>query len=57
MSILYTLVLQLKIYRVKLTKESYIRVDTRELDGVSVIKCLPYIHLANGLCYTKPSLS
>jgi len=57
MSILYTLVLQLKTYRVKLTKESYIRVDTRELDGVSVIECLPYIHLANGLCYTKPSLS
>jgi len=26
---------------------------TRELDGVPVIKCLPYIHLANNLCYTN----
>ena len=48
--------LQLTTYRVKSTKEYYIKVNTRKFDRVLVIKCLSYIHLANGLCYTKPSL-
>ena len=30
--------------------------NTRELNGVLSINCLPYIYLANGLYYTKPSL-
>ena len=30
---------------------------TRELNGIPVTECLPYIYLANGLYYTKPSLS
>jgi len=41
---------------IELKEEPYIRVDTRELNGVPNTKCLPYIHLANSLCYTKPSL-
>jgi len=41
---------------VKLEKESCIKVNTRELDGAPSTKCLPYIHWANGPCYTKPSL-
>ena len=28
-----------------------------ELNGVPVTKCLPYIHLANGLCYTNLAYS
>jgi len=42
---------------VKSTKESYIRVNTRELDRVPSTKCLSYIHLADDTYYTKPSLS
>jgi len=49
-------ILQFKTYRVKSRKKSCIRVNIRELDEVSSIKCLSYIHWANGLCYTKPSL-
>jgi len=48
--------LQLKTYRMKLTKEPCIRVNTGKLDGVSVTNCLLYIHLANDPHYTKPSL-
>ena len=33
------------------------RVYTREFDGVPSTKYLPYIHLADSSCYTKPSLS
>jgi len=29
--------------------------NTRELDEVSSTKYLSHIHLANSLCYTKPS--
>ena len=39
-----------KTYGVKSRKESCIRVNTRELNRVPSIKCLPYIHLANSLC-------
>jgi len=37
------LLLQFKIYRVKKRKELYIRVNTRELNGVLSTKCLYYI--------------
>ena len=40
----------------KLEEEPCIRVNTREFNGVPSTKCLPYIHLANGLYYTKTSL-
>ena len=49
--------LWLKTYRVKSKVESCIRVNTRKLNKVPVTECLPYIHLANSLFYTKPSLS
>ena len=32
---------------------TYIRVNIRELNKVPVTKCLFYIHLVNGLCYTN----
>ena len=51
------LMLWLKTYRVKSKVESCIRVNTRKLNEVPVTECLPYIHLTNGLFYTKPSLS
>ena len=37
----------------KTKKEPCIRVNIRELDRVPVTKCLPYIYLANGFCYTN----
>jgi len=40
----------------KLEEEPCIRINTRELDKVPSTKCLPYIYLANSLCYTKSSL-
>jgi len=49
----WVLILQFKTYRVKSRKEPCIRVNIRELNGVLFLKCLPYIHLANGLCYTN----
>ena len=51
------LMLQFKTYRVKSRRESCIRINIRKLDIVPSTKCLPYIHLANSLYYTKPSLS
>ena len=52
MSICYNLRLKSKI-----KEESYIRINTRELNEVLSIKYLPYIYWANDLCYTKSSLS
>ena len=49
--------LQFKTYKVKSKEKSYIRVNIRELDRVPDTRCLPYIHLANSIYYTKPSLS
>ena len=46
--------LQFKFQSIK-TRTLY-RNYIRELNRVLVTKCLPYIHLANGSCYTKPSL-
>jgi len=44
-------------YELKLKSESkritLYRVYTRELDGVPVTKCLPYIYLANSPYYTN----
>ena len=37
-------------------KNNLVLGNTRELNRVSVTKCLPYIHLANSLYYTKLSL-
>jgi len=48
--------LWLKTDRVKSKEKSYIRINIRELDGVSSTKYLSYIHLANSLYYTKFSL-
>jgi len=48
--------LQFKTYKVKLGKEPYIRINIRELDRVPSTKCLPYLHWADSLYYTKPSL-
>jgi len=45
--------LQLQSQSIKTKEEPYIRVNTRELNGVPATKCLPYIHLANGPCYTN----
>ena len=45
--------LQLKTQSIKLIKEPCIRVNTRELDRVPVIKYLPYIYWANSPYYTK----
>jgi len=42
--------------RVKSKRRILYRDYTRELSGVPSTKCLPYIHLANGPCYTKPNL-
>jgi len=50
------LILQFKTCRVKSRRESCIRINIRKLDRVLSTKCLPYIHLANSLYYTKPSL-
>jgi len=41
----------------KTKKEPCIRVNIRELDRVPVTKCLPYIYLANGFCYTNLAYS
>jgi len=49
-------ILQLKTQSIKSIKESYIRINTRELNRVPVIECLSYIYLANSLYYTEPSL-
>ena len=49
--------LQLKTYRVKSVKKPCIQINIRELNEVPSTKYLPYIHLANGPYYTKPSLS
>jgi len=38
---------------VKSEEEPCIRINIRELDGVSVTNCLPYIYLANSPCYTN----
>ena len=51
----WVLVLWLKTQSIN--KRILYRIYTRELDGVPVTKCLPYIYLANSLCYTKPNLS
>ena len=48
-------VLWLKTYRIKSKAESFIRVNTRELNGVPVTKYLSYIYLANGLCVRRSS--
>ena len=42
---------------VEWSQEPCIRVNTRELDGVLVTECLPYIHLANNWCYTNLAYS
>jgi len=49
----WVLILQFKTYRVKSRKESCIRVNIKELNRVLFTKCLSYIHLANGSCYTN----
>ena len=41
--------------RVRAKEQSCIG-DTRKLNRVLVTECLLYIHLANSLYYTKPSL-
>ena len=48
--------LQFKTYKVKLRKESYIRVNTRKLNKVPSTKCLLYIYWTNGPYYIKSSL-
>ena len=48
--------LQFKSQSVKIRKEPCIKINTRELNRVPNTKYLPYIHLANSLCYTKLSL-
>jgi len=50
------LILQLKFQSIKTKKEPYIKVDTRELNGVPSTKCLSYIHWTNSSCYTKTNL-
>jgi len=52
-----TSLLQPKSQSVKMKKESCIRVNTRELNRVLATKCLPYIYLANSLCYTNLAYS
>ena len=51
-----SVILQFRTYRVKSRKESCIKANTRELILLSTIY-LSYIHWANSLYYTKPSLS
>jgi len=52
-----TSLLQPKSQSIRIKEKPYIRVNTRELNGVPATKCLPYIHLANGLCYTNLAYS
>jgi len=48
-------ILQLKT-KSQVNKEILYWVNTRELNRVLSIRCLPYIHWADSLYYTKPSL-
>jgi len=43
--------------RIGQEKRPCIRFNIRELNEVSVTKCLPYIYLANGLYYTNLAYS
>jgi len=61
LSVYYVVVtLEYGCYELKLKSKSeritLYRVYIRELNRVSSTKCLFYIHLANGIYYTKPSL-
>ena len=49
----WDMILQLKSQSVYNERETLYWVNTRELNGVPVTKCLPYIYLANGPCYTN----
>jgi len=61
LSVYYVVVtLEYGCYKLKLKSKSEIitlyKVYIRELNGVSSTKCLFYIHLADDMYYTKPSL-
>ena len=52
-----TSLLQPKSQSVRMKKESFFRVNIREINRVLATKCLSYIYLANSLCYTNLAYS